>query len=565
MSCTALHILTYYPPPHTHTHTHTHTRAPAPPWREQLIFKWNTIFYPQADKSIKKRYAVYDLDGSLAELKGFEIKRRGELKLIKVFQAGVFDSFLVGNTLQDIYNATATCANHWLDILYARGGDLTTPEIFDLIQENRSMSRALSDYGEQKSTSIRTARRLAEFLGDEMVKDKGLACSFIISKSPEGAPVTERAIPVAIFQADENVKKHFLRRWMKSGRGDVSFDIRDILDWGYYIERLGAAIQKIITIPAAYQDVANPVPRVPHPDWLQKRLLDKIDPLKQKKITTMFKLGPKKGVAEIAAEDAADSMQEDPAPQAMADLEDQFAGPNMAATIAKQHGGRVTKHKKKNNGKGIHYSRQNEHTNKGGGGATKEAEGGDWRQILGRPPKRTEEGWLAYSKRKWRIQRANRRARIELGIIDMPLQSRGKGLQNFFAQQTNTINKKHWEIIQIAASGSHLDLIRAPYVLYGVKYIDPVSLAPFSGHKRTWGDAGMGAGQRRPALPAPQRLPPVLRQYAERRRSTRGKPQGQPGAATRPHVHELVRIQPQRTRVYGSPEGLLGLLHPPRR
>ena len=30
----------------------------------------------------------------------------------------------------------------------------------------------------------------------------------------------------------------------------------------------------------------------------------------------------------------------------------------------------------------------------------------------------------------------------------------------------------------------YLDLIRAPYVLYGVKYIDPVSLAPFSGCSR---------------------------------------------------------------------------------
>ena len=35
--------------------------------------------------SIKKRYAVFDLDGKLAELKGFEVKRRGELKLIKAF------------------------------------------------------------------------------------------------------------------------------------------------------------------------------------------------------------------------------------------------------------------------------------------------------------------------------------------------------------------------------------------------------------------------------------------------------------------------------------------------
>ena len=32
------------------------------------------------------------------------------------------------------------------------------------------------------------------------------------------------------------------------------------------------------------------------------------------------------------------------------------------------------------------------------------------------------------------------------------------------------------------ASGSHLDLSRAPYDVYGVKYIDLVSLAPFSGH-----------------------------------------------------------------------------------
>ena len=34
----------------------------------------------------------------------------------------------------------------------------------------------LAEYGEQKSTSISTAKRLAEFLGDDMVKDKGLAC-----------------------------------------------------------------------------------------------------------------------------------------------------------------------------------------------------------------------------------------------------------------------------------------------------------------------------------------------------------------------------------------------------
>lgn len=34
-------------------------------------------------------------------------------------------------------------------------------------------------------------------------------------------------------------------------------DSLQILDWSYYIERLGSAIQKIITIPAALQQV-NP-------------------------------------------------------------------------------------------------------------------------------------------------------------------------------------------------------------------------------------------------------------------------------------------------------------------
>ena len=68
-------------------------------------------------KLIKKRYAVFNEDGSLAELKGFELKRRGELKLIKVFQSEVFDQFLQGETLKECYAAVAAVANRWLDLL----------------------------------------------------------------------------------------------------------------------------------------------------------------------------------------------------------------------------------------------------------------------------------------------------------------------------------------------------------------------------------------------------------------------------------------------------------------
>ena len=37
-------------------------------------------------KLLKKKYAIYNNDGSIAEIKGFELKRRGELNIVKIFQ-----------------------------------------------------------------------------------------------------------------------------------------------------------------------------------------------------------------------------------------------------------------------------------------------------------------------------------------------------------------------------------------------------------------------------------------------------------------------------------------------
>merc|ERR1719187_401010 len=241
-------------------------------------------------KKLKKRYAVFNFDGSLAELKGFEVKRRGELQIIKIFQSTVFEAFLKGDSLESCYDAVSKVADYWLDVLYSKGANMPDTELFELISENKSMSKTLAEYGGQKSTSISTAKRLAEFLGDEMVKDAGLSCRFIISKKPEGAPVTERAIPLAIFESEPAVRQHYLRKWLKNS-ALTNFDIRAILDWDYYIERLGGTIQKIITIPAALQGIPNPVPRVQHPDWLHKKIMEKNDTLKQRKISEMFTRG----------------------------------------------------------------------------------------------------------------------------------------------------------------------------------------------------------------------------------------------------------------------------------
>lgn len=118
----------------------------------------------------------------------------------------------------------------------------------------------------------------------------------------QGAPVSERAIPVAIFEtepgmsyicwnymhtqndsdevvgtnlsfASDKVSKRlylyslvdqpllglytevmrvFVRKWCKCS-ADVA--LRSIVDWAYYRQRLNSAIQKIITIPAALQKV----------------------------------------------------------------------------------------------------------------------------------------------------------------------------------------------------------------------------------------------------------------------------------------------------------------------
>ncbi|CAG8438673.1 3204_t:CDS:10 [Ambispora gerdemannii] len=221
----------------------------------------------KADKKLKKRYAVFNDAGKLVELKGFEVKRRGELKLIKIFQESIFPLYLKGTSLEQSYEAVVKVANSWLDLLENKGDGMNEAELIELICEGKNMSRTLEDYGNAKSTQITTAKRLKEFLGAEMVQEKGLACRFIIGAKPSGLDVSQRAIPIAIFSADLPVKQHFLRKWLNDP-GIQSVDIPDIVDWGYYSERLKRVIQKQISIPAAMQGLQNPIPRVPPPKWL---------------------------------------------------------------------------------------------------------------------------------------------------------------------------------------------------------------------------------------------------------------------------------------------------------
>ncbi|PAA63472.1 hypothetical protein BOX15_Mlig016561g2 [Macrostomum lignano] len=455
-------------------------------------------------KKLKKRYAVFNFDGSLAELKGFEVKRNGELQLIKIFQSSVFEAFLKGDSLAECYAAVAKVADYWLDVLFSKAESMPDTELFELIAENRSMSKRLEDYGGQKSTSISTAKRLAEFLGEQMVKDAGLACRFVISKRPEGAPVTERAVPLAIFQAEPSVKRHFLRRWLKSP-GLQDLDIRSILDWDYYIERLSSAVQKIITIPAALQHVANPVPRVPHPDWLRKKLLEKTDVFKQRRISDMFSKAsakPRLTPDVVDVEDAAgptgsrkrvrinSTNEQDDAEDSVL-MEDRDGEDAEAAEAGSQDAiGAANK-----------PPVVNALSRTPGPAASSAVTDLDkpWFEALGEPPRLRRDSskgfadWLRFHKRKWRHQRAQQRACNAGGgaskrartagdsadstageslsttniLAPLPLQSVGigassgvGGMSAFIRRNQRALLDRPWEIVQLAGETGEPGLFR---------------------------------------------------------------------------------------------------------
>lgn len=367
----------------------------------------------EEDKNLKKRYAVFNQDGTIAELKGFEVKRRGELKLIKYFQTQIFQIFLQGSTLVGCYEAVAATANRWLQIVTNHGSKLADDELIDLISENRSMSRTLEDYGKQKSTSISTARRLAEFLGEQMVKDKGLACKFIISAKPIGTPVTDRAVPVAIFSSDESVKRHFLRKWLKDNNLS-DFDPRNIIDWDYYKERLGSVLQKLIIIPAVMQGIDNPIPSVPIPTWLQQRISNQSDRFKQQHITDMFQ---PRGIHEI------DINTLNRAP--MRDIEDSVS----SSSTAKSKMALIRKQKRKQN-------------------ATEDLleNSASIPKVM---PSMEDDyvAWLRYEKPKWELQRQTRERRQHL--FGTASSNTTRGLATFFRDQSELLFTKSWQLIQL--------------------------------------------------------------------------------------------------------------------
>lgn len=137
----------------------------------------------------------------------------------------------------------------------------------------------------------------------------------IISRFPPGQPVTERAIPTPIFNTEPKIRNYFLRKWSKDN-SIQDFDIRNFVDWDYYIDRFSTTVRKIITIPAGIQNIDNPVTRVKEPDWLRRVMQEKRATTNQKRISDLFKhVVPAASVRELkgveAREESVEAREED--------------------------------------------------------------------------------------------------------------------------------------------------------------------------------------------------------------------------------------------------------------
>jgi len=370
-------------------------------------------------KMLKKKYAVFNMQGKLQELKGFEVKRRGELNIVKIFQSEVFQKFIEGKSLEECYKACAEVAERWYELLENEGAGMSNEELIEYIGEERRLSKSVAGYGAQKSVALTTARRLAEFLGIDITKDTGLNTKLIIAKKPIGRPVTERAIPTAIFTADPLIARKYLRIWLKD-ENLTDCSMKAIIDWEYYKERLAKTIQKIITIPAVMQGLPNPFPKVAHPDWLKKKIRESKEG--QRKLDCFLsKAVPVTKDINLEYHDSGD-------------IEDLDRVQTMIAT-----GGVESQQKKPSAPKQMEIEDQKK-------SETDQIQG-TLKEIVKTCPKPTEnfDEWLKCQQNIWKLER-----KLGNEVTSGMIGPTKKGITNYFKMQEEMVGKSLWHILEIS-------------------------------------------------------------------------------------------------------------------
>eukprot|EP00915_Cephaloidophora_sp_WS-2016_P002313 GHVH01003096.1.p1 GENE.GHVH01003096.1~~GHVH01003096.1.p1 ORF type:complete len:2649 (-),score=391.16 GHVH01003096.1:322-8268(-) len=239
----------------------------------ELDGPYKCMILPKSEKEgqkLKKRYVVFDVDDRIVELKGFEIKRRGELQLIKKFQEHVFPSFLGGNDKRTVFECVANVARTYLKMLDTKGS-LSRDEktLLPLICESKTIKKAADgSMGDQpKSMGITTAYRLSELLDDDTYITNGsVTLTYVVCAYPKNADKTMRAIPTQVFEANPESRQKFLLKWTGHEISSDNATLHNILDWDYYKSRIHTQILKLVVLPALEQGILV-LPEVEVPKW----------------------------------------------------------------------------------------------------------------------------------------------------------------------------------------------------------------------------------------------------------------------------------------------------------
>lgn len=83
---------------------------------------------------LKKRYVVFNHKNEVSEFKGLEMKRRGELNIIKMFQAEIFGQYVRGSTLKECYQFCAGVAMQYFGFLLNKGLGLSLQHVLERLE-----------------------------------------------------------------------------------------------------------------------------------------------------------------------------------------------------------------------------------------------------------------------------------------------------------------------------------------------------------------------------------------------------------------------------------------------
>nr|XP_027200348.1 DNA polymerase epsilon catalytic subunit A-like [Dermatophagoides pteronyssinus] len=124
----------------------------------ELDGPYKAMFLPASEKKdaqLKKRYVVYNKKGDISELKGFELKRRGELEMLKLFQKKLFPLYISASSKSKIFQRVSDLCDNWLRFLSTKGKYMANEKVvLSLLSESTTISKSYNATPNKKTMSM---------------------------------------------------------------------------------------------------------------------------------------------------------------------------------------------------------------------------------------------------------------------------------------------------------------------------------------------------------------------------------------------------------------------------